>query len=180
MNALCLIGMPDWNPEIRISSAVHTLVCADPVMGAFCTFGELNNTCVLHSLYFVLYEDMSKTVSDHVTQHGPELTLLQWLPPLPIHGEDPCSPHSTKIEPTGTVNLATMIHSQSMRKMPAESNMDVALFIDLGTSLSGTNPGSVCHIFFPFFGGPDDRLALEFMMQLCTNPGISVTLVRML
>lgn len=32
--------------------------------------------------------------------------------------------------------------------------------------------------FFPFFGGPDDRLALEFVMQLCTNPGISATAVR--
>ncbi|KAG1789267.1 Sodium/hydrogen exchanger family-domain-containing protein [Suillus plorans] len=180
VNALRLIEMPDCNPEIRMSSAVRASIRADPVMGAFRTFGELNNIPVARSLCFVPHEDMSKTVSDHATQHGSELILLQWLPPSSIHGEDPCSPHSTKIEPTGTGNTATMIHSQFVRKILAESNTDVALFIDPGTSLSGTGPGSARHIFFPFFGGPDDRLALEFVMQLCTNPGISATVVRML
>ncbi|KAG2048404.1 hypothetical protein BDR06DRAFT_781152 [Suillus hirtellus] len=179
VNAVRLIEMPDCDPEIRMSSVVHTLIRADPVMGAFRTFGELNNIRVLRSLYFVPYEDMSKTVSDHATQHGSELILLQWIPPSSIHGEDPCSPRSTKIEPTGIGNAAAMIHSQFVREILAESNADVALFIDPGTSLSGTGPGSARHIFFPFFGGPDDRLALEFVMQLCTHPGISATVIRM-
>ncbi|KAG2101589.1 Sodium/hydrogen exchanger family-domain-containing protein [Suillus discolor] len=179
VNALRLIGMPDFNEDMKMSSAVRTLIRADPVMGAFRTFGELNNIRVSRSLCFVPYEDMSKTVFDHATQHGSELILLQWFSPSSIHGEDPCSPRSTKIEPTGTGNPVAMIHSQFVRKILAESNTDVALFIDPGTSLSGTGPGSARHIFFPFFGGPDDRLALEFVMQLCTNPGISATVVRM-
>ncbi|KAG1899166.1 Sodium/hydrogen exchanger family-domain-containing protein [Suillus fuscotomentosus] len=166
VNALRLIEMPDWNSEIRMSSAVRTLIRADPVLDAFRTFGELNNIRVSRSLYFVPYEDMSKTVSNHAMQHGSELILLQWFPPSSIHRQDPFS----------TGNSAATMHSQFVRKILAESNTDVALFIDPGTSLSGTGPGSARHIFLPFFGGPDDRLALEFVMQLCTNPGISATL----
>lgn len=34
------------------------------------------------------------------------------------------------------------------------------------------------HVFLPFFGGPDDRLALEFVIQICANPRIRGTVVR--
>jgi len=30
----------------------------------------------------------------------------------------------------------------------------------------------------PFFGGPDDRAALAFVMQLVENPRVSATIVR--
>ncbi|KAG2031748.1 Sodium/hydrogen exchanger family-domain-containing protein [Suillus americanus] len=191
VNVLRLIEMSDSNLDITKSSAVDTLIHSDPVLGVFRTFGELNDIHVSFSLAVVPYEDMSKTISDHATRHGSELILLQWLPPSSISRdttEDPCSPHSMRLEPnsseafsggpTDTGNPAAMAHSQFVRRTLAESNTDVALFIDPGTSLSGTGPGSARHIFFPFFGGPDDRLALEFVMQLCTNPRISATVVR--
>ncbi|KAG2341209.1 hypothetical protein BDR05DRAFT_991066 [Suillus weaverae] len=192
VNALRLIEMSDCSSDIVKSSAVDALIHTDPVLGVFRTFGELNDIRISLSLSIVPYEDMSKAIFDHATRHGSELVLLQWLPPSSISGdtaEDPCSPHSTRTEldsfeaflgsPTGTSNPAATIHSQFVRRILAESNADVALFIDPGTSLSGTGPGSAHHIFLPFFGGPDDRLALEFVMQLCTNPGISATVVRM-
>jgi len=44
------------------------------------------------------------------------------------------------------------------------------------------NSGSIAtsnqHIFLPFFGGPDDRLALTFLLQLCENPIVTATVVR--
>ncbi|KAG1774484.1 Sodium/hydrogen exchanger family-domain-containing protein [Suillus placidus] len=193
VNALRLIEMSDCNSDIMKSSAVDALIHTDPVLGVFRTFGELNDIRISLSLSIVPYEDMSKAIFDHAIRHGSELILLQWLPLSSIisgdTAEDPCSPHSTRIElnsfetflgsSTGTSNPAAAIHSQFVRRILAESNTDVALFIDPGTSLSGTGPGSAHHIFSPFFGGPDDRLALEFVMQLCTNPRISATVVRM-
>jgi hypothetical protein len=35
------------------------------------------------------------------------------------------------------------------------------------------------HLFLPFFGGPDDRLSLSFVVQLCANPTVTATVVRM-
>ena len=53
----------------------------------------------------------------------------------------------------------------------------MALFIDRGLS---TDSGSTIypHIFLPFFGGPDDRLALSFVVQLCMHGAVSATVVR--
>lgn len=188
VNALRLIEMSDRNSDIIKSPAVDTLIHTDPVLGDFRTFGELNGIRVSLSLSIVPHEDMLKAISDHATRHGSELILLQWLSPPSISGDttdDPCSPHSTRIEPnlfdgpTGTGNPAAAIRSQFVRRILAESNTDVALFVDPGASLSDTSPRSAHHIFFPFFGGLDDRLALEFVVQLCSNPGISATVVRM-
>jgi len=188
VDALRLVEMSDRNSDTTKSPAVDTLIRTDPVLGDFRTFGELNEIRVSLSLSIVPYEDMSKTISDHATRHGSELILLQWPALSSISGDttgDPCSPHSTRIESnlfdvlTGTGNPAAAIHSQFVRRILAESNTDIALFVDPGTSLSSTDPGSTRHIFFPFFGGPDDRLALEFVVQLCSNPGISATVVRM-
>lgn len=188
VDALRLVEMSDRNSDTTKSPAVDTLIRTDPVLGDFRTFGELNEIRVSLSLSIVPYEDMSKTISDHATRHASELILLQWSPPSSISGDatnDPCSPHSTRIEsnlfdgPTDTGNSAVAIHSQFVRRILAESNTDIALLVNPDTSLSGTGPGSARHIFFPFFGGPDDRLALEFVVQLCSNPGISATVVRM-
>jgi len=54
----------------------------------------------------------------------------------------------------------------------------VALVIDRGLS---TESGSTIfpHLFLPFFGGPDDRIALSFVIQLCMHEAISATVVRM-
>jgi hypothetical protein len=34
------------------------------------------------------------------------------------------------------------------------------------------------HLFLPLVGGPDDRLALDFVVQLCANPRVRATVVR--
>jgi len=57
---------------------------------------------------------------------------------------------------------------------------DVALFVDRGIpSNTSLAQASSQHIFLPFFGGPDDRLALSFVVQLCANPSVSATVIRM-
>jgi hypothetical protein len=72
------------------------------------------------------------------------------------------------------------VHSQFVRGVFAQSETDVALFVDPGNHLNtGAGTGGSHHIFFPFFGGPDDRLALEFVVQLCANPKINATVVKM-
>jgi len=58
------------------------------------------------------------------------------------------------------------------------------VFSQAGTNVAllfGHAPFSVreqTHLFLPFFGGPDDRLALDFVVQLCANPRVSATVVR--
>jgi hypothetical protein len=192
VDALRLIELSDRTSAVMKSSAVDTLIHTDPVLSVFRTFGELNDLPVSLSLSIVPHEDMPYTVADHAKRHGSQLVLLPWLPPSSTHGDSSEDPHNVKIEPNpfeaffggskGTGKSAAAIHSQFVRRVFAESKTDVALFIDPGFSHSGglgTGTGSARHVFFPFFGGPDDRLALEFVVQLCANPRISATVVRM-
>lgn len=83
----------------------------------------------------------------------------------------------------GGGNSATALYSHFIRTVFAQAETDVALYVDHD---SGSIAGSVGlakggnqHVFLPFFGGPDDRLALEFVVQVCTaNPRVSATIVR--
>jgi hypothetical protein len=83
--------------------------------------------------------------------------------------------------------------SQFVRGVFAQCvEMDVALFVDPGHFHTHTDQHTHTHsdtsveegeqqqhICLPFFGGPDDRLALEFVVQLCANPKIGATIVKM-
>ena len=86
-----------------------------------------------------------------------------------------------------TSNPISLIHSQFVRGVFARSQTDVALFVDQSTldstSIVGGSSSSTLdvlhqHIFLPFFGGPDDRLALDFVVQICANPKVRGTVVR--
>ena len=72
-------------------------------------------------------------------------------------------------------------HSLFVRGVFSQSKTDVALFVDQNTldltSIEGNSDG--VHVFLPFFGGPDDRLALDFLVQICANPRVKGTVVRM-
>jgi len=52
------------------------------------------------------------------------------------------------------------------------------LFVDRGMSIPYTGLTGQ-HLFLPFFGGPDDRLALSFLVQLCTNTSVNATVIKM-
>ena len=77
----------------------------------------------------------------------------------------------------------SLSHSQFVRGLFAAAKTDVALFVDRHTpggdgGSAGLARSGVHRLFVPFFGGPDDRLALDFAVQLCANPRISATVVR--
>ncbi|XP_006462999.1 hypothetical protein AGABI2DRAFT_186795 [Agaricus bisporus var. bisporus H97] len=93
---------------------------------------------------------------------------------------------------------SSISHSHFIRSIFARSDVDVGLYIDQsGPIATSTNEGDIgrmnvalglrggkgrgrIHVFLPFFGGPDDRLALEFVVGLCRrNERLSATVVRL-
>jgi len=75
-----------------------------------------------------------------------------------------------------------VIYSQFIRGVFVQSAADVALIIDRGAPNSINSSHLVAvdghHIFLPFFGGPDDRLALTLLVQLCqNNTSVNATVV---
>lgn len=199
VDALQLIELSDRTSAMMKSSVADSLIHTDPILGIFRMFGELNELAVTTSLSVVPYDDFARSVAEHAQRHASHLVLLPWLPPTApstvvdmsatATGGDGTTPKITKADHnpfdvlfgsagSKTDKSPSATHSQFVRGVFAQSKTDVALFVDTSDHL-GRRVGACMHIFLPFFGGPDDRLALAFVVQLCLNPRMTATVVRM-
>ena len=83
----------------------------------------------------------------------------------------------------GSAKSSAVIHSQFVRGVFAQAKTDVGLFVDQSGGVGGLDDCDGTgrqHLFLPFFGGPDDRLALDFVVQVCEgNESLSATVLRM-
>ena len=180
VNALRLIELSERTSSIIKSSITDTLISTDPLVGVFKMFGEQSDMPVSASLSVVSQDEWARAVTTHAERHASQLILIPWIPPSLASTAD----HSEKAEPnpfdtffgvSAKDDSASTLHSHFVRGVFRHSKTDVALFVDLGDN-AGTNGQQ--HVLLPFFGGPDDRLALEFVVQLCANPRISATVIR--
>ena len=198
VNALQLIELSDRTSAMMKSSVADSLIHTDPVLGIFRMFGELNELTVTTSLSVVPYDDFAHSVAEHARRHGSHFILLPWVPstaPTVVDTSDTgagggTTPKVTRsdqnpfdvlfgsVSGSKTDTHPSETHSQFVRGVFAQSKTDVALFIDTSDRL-GARVGGSLHVFLPFFGGPDDRLALDFVVQLCLNPRMTATVVRM-
>lgn len=196
LDALRLIELHRTS-EVMKASVADSLVHTDPLLNIFRMFGSLNGLPVTSSLRIVTYDDLAESVAEHAQSVGSHLVLIPWLPPHAIHqanaerehhastpGAHDTSrvhnPFDALFRSAQTERSANVLHSQFVRSVFAKSGTDVALFVDRSSHSTdiAPAPSTTHHIFFPFFGGPDDRLALDFVVQLCANPNVSATIVR--
>jgi hypothetical protein len=193
VDALRLIELSDRTSAVMKSSAADTLLHTDPLLGIFRMFGELNDLPVSTSLSIVTYDELAYSVVDHARENQSQLILLPSLSPTfptsetdanvnvndgsmtPKNAAHSHNPFDALFRSGGADRSGPATHSQFVRGVFSQAKTDVALFVDQGHA-----PGAISaqHVFLPFFGGPDDRLALEFVVQLCANPKLSATVIR--
>jgi len=179
--ALRLIELADRPSDVMKSSATDSLLHTDPLAAVFRAFAELNGLPVSSALSIVPFNALATSVAEHVRAVSTQLVLVPWLPSAqapeipdtgaPSAAQDRSTPFDSLIRADRSTSL---VHSQFVRGVFAQAGTNVAL-------LFGHAPFSVheqIHLFLPFFGGPDDRLALDFVAQLCTNTRVSATVVR--
>ncbi|KZP00154.1 cation/H+ exchanger [Calocera viscosa TUFC12733] len=195
IDALRLIELTERASALFKASVTDDLVRSDPLVNVFRTYGHLNRIPVSASLAVVNYDSFSSSVSRHVAQHGSDLVVIPWGPQAmgtSVLEQAQTGASGTTSYSGPLANLfgstpstsapanspSSLLYSQFARRVFAEAPADVALFIDRGLGPSETAGGYGQHVFFPFFGGPDDRTALAFVVQLCAHPAISATVVR--
>ncbi|OBZ70115.1 K(+)/H(+) antiporter 1 [Grifola frondosa] len=187
MNALRLIELTDRTSAVMKSQEADSLIRSDPMLAVFRTFGYLNGMTVSTALSVVSPEEFSSSVASHVRDASAQMVILPWSsgfssseettePSLDAPGSSASNPFDT-LFPQKRDRSSAVVHSHFIRKVFADTPADVALFVDRGFPQSYDGKARQ-HIFLPFFGGPDDRLALTFVAQLCMNPAISATVVR--
>jgi hypothetical protein len=184
--ALRLIELSDRPSDLLKTSATDALLHSDPLIAIFRTFAELNGLPVSASLSIEPFESLATSVAEHVRVVGTQLVLVPWLPSALTPDDNPSEPdpHKATQDRSGGTPFDALFrkdrptslpHSHFVRSVFAHAGTNVALLI--GRAPFAAVRGQT-HVFLPFFGGPDDRLALDFVIQLCADPRVRATVVR--
>ncbi|KAF8759943.1 Sodium/hydrogen exchanger family [Rhizoctonia solani] len=189
IDALRLIELTERTSAVMRVTAAEELMHRDTLISVMRTFGHLNRIPVSSALSIVPQESFSSSVTSHARETNADLVVVPWNAapsaieeiPQNSNGVAPQNPFDAIFGGrSAAVDKATALgYSQFIRRVFVESPADVALFIDRGLSPLETSATYGQHIFLPFFGGPDDRLALAFVVQLCAHPAVSATVMRM-
>ncbi|QRV87778.1 Sodium/hydrogen exchanger family [Ceratobasidium sp. AG-Ba] len=187
IDALRLIELTERTSAVMKVSAADELMQRDTLISVLRTFGHLNRIPVTSALSVVPRDAFASSVTSHARETDADLVVVPWssapsaIDEQPASGITPQNPFDAIFGGrSAAVDKATSVfYSQFIRRVFVESPADVALFIDRGLSPLETSATYGQHIFLPFFGGPDDRLALAFVVQLCVHPAVSATVVRM-
>ena len=199
IDALRLIELSDRVSAVMKGSATDTLVRTDPTLEIYRTFGDINGVDVTTSLAIVSFDDLATCVVDHAKNNISHLVLLPWLPPThdpdspsdqtsdiqppsPTHHHSSTNPFDALFKTThGGATSSSVVHSQFVREVFSGCpDIDVALYIDPVARSPGDvfRKSTAYHLVLPFFGGPDDRMALEWTVQLCSSARVSATIIR--
>lgn len=182
IDAFRLIELTNRTSAVFKSQVADELVHNDPVLSVFRTFGSLNELVVSTSLSVVNHEDFASSIATHVRDSNSQMVILPWARGATTVSDDLArtgdarNPFDGAFQKTSTQDqTSSVIYSEYIRQVFLNSPSDVALFVDRG---GPSHHGGQSHIFLPFFGGPDDRLALTFLVQLASSPLVKATVVR--
>ncbi|KAJ7623138.1 Sodium/hydrogen exchanger family-domain-containing protein [Roridomyces roridus] len=194
VEALRLIELSDRVSAVMKSSASETLLLSDPLLAIFRMHGQLHDLHISTALSIVPFDDLASSVTEHAQNTDSDMIMLPWLPTpsaettVALHEHEALqtpgksqvhNPFDMLFKSTGSHDKsASALHAQFVREVFSNAKTDVALFVDQERSAVTSKMGSKQHLFLPFFGGPDDRLALEFVVQLCASSHVTATVVR--
>ncbi|KAJ3543077.1 hypothetical protein NMY22_g3272 [Coprinellus aureogranulatus] len=189
VDALRLIELTNRTSAVIKSQEAEALIYNDPVISVYSTFGTLNRLSVSASLSVVNYDEFPESIAQHVQNSGSDMVLIPWArgttsvlsaetddqSRAPLQHRNPFDHRTTT---TTQDQTGSAVYSEFIRQVFLRSPKDVALFVDRGVSIGAASARGRQHLFLPFFGGPDDRLALTFLVQLAARSSVKATVVR--
>lgn len=196
IDALKLVELTGRMFSIMQSAEKDDLLPTDDTLQLYRQFGRLRGLEVTPHISIVEQEQYPHSVTEFASDLGSELVIVPWTVP-PIGNSSALidsSPSSSSSSANGGGTSGGALtpydnifgadatgsprYTHFVRRIFSEARSDVALFVDRGFGGHGAfSPGAGQHIFLPFFGGPDDRLALRFVVQLCQHTNVSATVV---
>jgi Kef-type K+ transport system membrane component KefB len=188
IDALKLIELTGRTFSVMQSAEKDQLLLTDDALQLYRQFGRLRGMDIAPHISIVSQESFPAAVAEYAQDLDSELIVVPWTVSGPqrsaTNEQASTSNNQTPTAPTTPFDgiFATdgsPIYTHFIRNLFARATSDIALFIDRGfAGAHVTPPGSGQHVFFPFFGGPDDRLALRLVVQLCHHAHVSATVIR--
>jgi hypothetical protein len=171
---------------------------SDPVVNAFCTFAQLHYIAVSGSVSVVPESSYAKTITEKASDMSSDLVVIPWSEAGAVsEGNE----SNFSIDNASQDRFRNEAQNSFIRNALDSARCNTVVFINRGFSgnlpqasrtLKRTTSGLSIyrevvvspamdlkrHVFFPFFGGLDDRFALRFVLQLAQNPTITASIVH--
>ncbi len=172
----------------------------DPVVNAFRAFTQLHDLAVAGRVAVVPVDSYADTLTNQASEVSSDFALIPWgeygsvtedqSVPFAVNASErfrgPTNldfVHQTLQKSLTTCNAGIFIDNGFGGARPAERNellrttsaMSVRSYRDTA-ALPVVNKNH--HIFFPFIGGVDDRVALRIVLQLAKSPHVTVSIVH--
>jgi len=163
----------------------------DPVVNAFRTFAQLSNVAVSGAVSVVPEDSYAETLNSQASDYSSDLVLIPW------------NEESKGSEDASVQDFSANVQYAFCRKAFQTATRNTAVFVNRGfggpviqesRTLTRTTSGLSLrsqrepvispiadrshHVYFPFFGGADDRVALRFVLQLAQNSNITLTIIH--
>jgi len=199
VHGLRLLELTERTSSVMKVSEVDENTFRDPVVNAFRTFAQLNNVAASGGVAIVPESSYAETITSKASEMSSDLMLIPWSATGSMSEGD----HSLMSNTSSQDRFSWGSHSAFVEQALGQATCNTAIFINRGfggparqdlPTLSRTVSGLSLrshherpinpiadrshHIFFPFFGGVDDRVALRFVMQLAQNDNITATIVH--
>lgn len=189
VDAFRLLALDDRTSALLRASESEVTKKSDSILHVFSAFANLASVSHSTSMSIVPQEEYADTVTAHVEHKAADMLVIPWTAGTSLNPEDD-GPSALG----GGLESVFGMKQQAIERSPqyaafvrnvfVQSSSDVGLFLDAGmhalpTSMGSSAIGGHQHIYLPFHGGPDDRTALDFVMQLLSNnPNMKATIVR--
>ncbi|KAF8541958.1 Sodium/hydrogen exchanger family-domain-containing protein [Trichophaea hybrida] len=189
-----LVELSQRTSAVMQVSEVNDLQDRDPVVNVFQTFGFFHNIAVSAGLSIAPEDSFAEVITNKASTQSSDLLLIPWTESGTVtESEDPTMYNSEN-------RFMSHQHNQFISNVLSSSPCSTVIMVNRGfgnldRGLTRTasfrkttdivnviNPISdpSHHIFFPFFGGSDDRVALRFVLQLATNINVTATIVQVI
>ncbi|KAJ7068839.1 Sodium/hydrogen exchanger family-domain-containing protein [Mycena amicta] len=183
IDALRLIELSNRTSGVMKSQEADILLHNDPIVAVFRTFGHLSRLAVGAALSVVEHDEFPEAIANHATESGSQMIIVPWARGATSVSADGSetgarNPFDGIFHKTTTQDqTSSVVYSELIRKIFVRAPTDVALFVDRGLTPGATIGLAEQRLFLPFVGGPDDRLALSFLVQLASNANVKGTVV---
>ena len=195
-----LLELTDRSSSVMKVSDIDAYTAHDPVVNTFRTFGRLHNLAVSGEVAVVPETSFADVLITRAADSGSDFVLLPWSETGSLSEQGVIDDDSV-IHKLATASYTSFVHSalenatcttgifinknfggtNSMgkeRPRPPKRYSDISIHSSRGNLPIAPIADRSHHIFFPFFGGSDDRAALRLVLQLAENTEVTATLVH--
>jgi hypothetical protein len=199
---LRLLNLTDRGSSVMQVSELESYTAYDPVVNTFRTFGRLHNLAVSGEVLVVPESSFAETLATRASDS--QFLIMPWSETGGMSEQAVIEDKGTKNKleassynafvhetmENASIPVAVLInknfggsknkeHKQQQQRLKLNRTYSS---VSLGSAREKTVTAPITdkshHVFFPFFGGNDDRTALRLVLQLAKNPQVTATVVH--